>query len=347
MPERDDPSALPIDRAQVHWLRRASPESIAAMNAKTLTLLTTAVLALAPAAAPAAEHVYDVTFVGGGEYHHTWQRVINDTVERTESDLRFSWETTYEGVTFRDGHLVEAVEDIVPEVDVNGTEVQHYRDSDEAYTVRCEPDGEDTDLGAGMFAHGAELEAEEVVLRPAARLARLFRCAVPYMPGEWTHLQHDMQAPAVTGEQPILGAAPLDAVFELPPEAIGAGKVIQQVSSADKPSDCPARDPDHTISCTIAWTGEVVMVRRDPKKPVLHARVDRGARRVVLQVRCDTSCRGRAEVRLTDGSGRRRTVARVPFAARPGRTTTITRRLDPRAWRMVSRGGVIADARVL
>lgn len=228
------------------------------------------------------------------------------------------------------------VEDSVPKVRTGGGHREEHRVQPQPYAVTCEH--LDTTVGTGLLGHGLGLEEgeEEIVIRPADRLVATMRCPDPFNPGEHWHPPFDLQARGTGADPAVMGAAPLDAVLDLPTGAIGAGKIVERVEmnpTQTDPAACPAQDPTgYTTACTISWTGEVETVRSDHVRetPSVGLRFDPRSRRLTLTVRCAAACRGLLNVSLRGAAGGRH-VLQVPYRAKGSAPALITRRLGRRA----------------
>lgn len=84
-------------------------------------------------------------------------------------------------------------------------------------STACPPDPRTT-VGTGLLGHGVGLEEgeEEIVIRPADRIVATMRCPDPFNPEEHWYPPFDLQARGTGADPAVMGAAPLDAVLDLP-----------------------------------------------------------------------------------------------------------------------------------
>lgn len=137
------------------------------------------------------------------------------------------------------------------------------------------------------------------------------------------------------------GQHPFDIRFGLPHETAGMGYVEQLIPEQRREgAACPGWSEGFSQRCELTWTAKVQFRKRWARARVVpaRARLERRARRIVLDLRCGGGCRGEATVQAgTRGSGP--VLARTRYRVADGRTATVTVALRPRARRAVTAAG--------
>jgi hypothetical protein len=209
-----------------------------------------------PAAADRVVETYDLTYTGQATYDRHDVFPEDDGRVDWTFDAAFTWDASADGVTFVNGRL-QAPRDTDVELQVQsaGSDFTHVHTNG---TDRGSCSGTTAeDPGNGVLADFPVVNGTRTLSwEPLSEVLIPMPCTGVLAPGPLT---------LALGS----GLSGLEAIWEVPPAAQGAGQVIELVQ---KPADalCPLRTAA-TTSCDWDWNGQITMTRtsrqvvRDPK----------------------------------------------------------------------------------
>lgn len=233
----------------------------------------TALPAAAQAVAPPHSVLFDVKTYAEGTMKVHYHREDPDAFEMQDEtyNFDFAYESDYQDVRIVDGKLadtgVRPIQDgmvnlhdaTIVEKHVGGLSDLYNCDNPE---IRFRGDGQiaDDDFGSDV--------STPLVWRPADTVGVLMDCHAPY--GLW-HQGWDLTQPGGEAQKPI-GQGPIDLRWDIPYEVLWMDHFEQLVAQEPFQKDvemCPGFAYDKTVTCTLEWSGHVVMDRvRDGDVPV-------------------------------------------------------------------------------
>lgn len=137
------------------------------------------------------------------------------------------------------------------------------------------------------------------------------------------------------------GRHPFDIRFGLPRDTVGMGYIEQIIPERRLEGEaCPGWNAGFTERCELTWEARVRFRKRWARARVApaRARLERRARRVVLDLRCAGGCSGEATVQAGT-KGRGPVLARTRYRVADGRTAAVAVPLSARARRAVTAAG--------
>ncbi|HYI35239.1 MAG TPA: hypothetical protein VEX39_01430 [Thermoleophilaceae bacterium] len=343
----------------------------------TTIALTTAALAMAcgPAAAEAAtiklthyDVEADVTLVHDHAYHFATGWESQDTDVQLVSDLH----TKLGRITFRDGYLMSPVAQGQATADSSGVAKGHYANKVFSGSRSCDtttgplPSGQgtiDSDLLAPLTGEAFNLRVtDQVRVDWQCRGDERVSATAPY---------------EYTDNGPALGSGPLDTQFEIPHEAVGYGKIIQNIKGPGG-GFCAGAHLSGTTKCGYNWTGEVTLTKTSetvisdvaepqqavvpsgsgrghkeptaaeidellvPLVPAKAAKADAKGSTVSLTASCPTGCAGTAALTVAGAKASGAAKARMPvatmrFKVKAGMPRLVKLRLPKKAARALRR----------
>ncbi|HEX5911081.1 MAG TPA: hypothetical protein VFY44_11350 [Thermoleophilaceae bacterium] len=345
----------------------------------TSIALTTAALALAcgPAAAEAAsvklvhyDVEADVTLVHDHAYHFATAWESQDTDVQLVSDLH----AKLGRITFRDGYLMSPVAQGEATADSSGVAKGHYANKVFSGSRSCDtttgplPSGQgtiDSDLLAPLTGEAFNLRvADQVRVDWQCRGDERVSATAPY---------------EYTDNGPALGSGPLDAQFEIPHEAVGYGKIIQNIKGPGG-AFCAGAHLAGTTKCAYDWAGDVTFTKTSetvisdvgepgqavapsgsasgqktpasenldellvPLVPAKAATADAKGSTVSLTASCPTGCAGTAALTVAgakaSAAGKaRKPVATMRFRVKAGKPRLVKLRVPKKAARALRKAG--------
>jgi len=220
--------------------------------------LTTGLLATAalPAAANASiTYVqYDVEAQATLQHKHGYLFTTSWEQATTNVDLNSKLRSKIGTVTFRDGHLFSSAQGPAT-AESTGTAKGTHTSRDGSGSRACTPAPGAKPSGQGTL--------EEEQLTPLGAAGLNVRVADD-VAVDWS-CTGDPQVAAMpsypmTSNPGTVGAGSLDAGFQIPHEAIGYGKIIQNIAGPGG-AFCAGAELPHTTSCQYSWTGQVTLTK--------------------------------------------------------------------------------------
>ncbi|HWT92685.1 MAG TPA: hypothetical protein VN238_06785 [Solirubrobacteraceae bacterium] len=226
------------------------------------TLLSAAALSAlalgATGSASAATVTYDVHIDATVAYDHE-----RHSESRTGSTFHVSDTSWHLGgkltsvlpmVRFVDGRAEESGNGIVEEA-ISGRYVSAQDSSSTGpQRLECLADGRPSPWGRSSIVPAGFADSGRVAVRLTDLLEVTANCDDGRNPGSTiAKLDGDVDDP--TG-------GPFDAVFDLPPDALGNQLIAQLEEGAVQGEHCPGYD-EHTVSCKLSWTATISFVRSD------------------------------------------------------------------------------------
>lgn len=233
------------------------------------SLVAACVVAALPATAQAATE-YRVEAFGTGSYLLDVDLSDDDSTETSRVEATFEWRSALPSVHFDDARRFSHLGTPPSEpTRLTGTLKRAIRIIDqarpgEATIIDCEgaliqaqPLGSDALTGTDAVAHG-------IVFRPFRRVAFLDHGCSTGEGGPFGIFEDGNDPHGVWESASEHGE--FDQVFELPPEAVGAGKVVQLVQPRPGqviPVQCPGYSQARGERCTskLEWSGQVVFTK--------------------------------------------------------------------------------------
>ena len=244
---------------------RRGPERITAMLRFLLATLAGALLLASPAAQAQTAPYYEVEYEVALTVTADWaisQADVDDYPKRTfQGNAKTTFTAKVGDVLFRNGRLLSLMPMgpvTVPTTSGGGTTVTKTWDASEQRELTT--NGTCTAMTAPYNGYAKiEREAEQAEDTEETLNMRL----VDALPTSFDCTYGDSPAADLAYNGNPFPDAVFDAQFSLPHEAIGMGKIIQNIyaSPANRsPQFCPAKDV-HTTSCEFNWTGQLTFTK--------------------------------------------------------------------------------------
>lgn len=351
------------------------------MSKRSHISLALTVAALAPACGPAAAEAAsiklthydveaDVTLVHDHAYHFATGWESQDTDVQLVSDLH----TKLGRITFRDGYLMSPVAQGAATADSSGVAKGHYANKVFSGSRSCDTTTGPLPSGQGTIDSDllAPLTAEAFNIRLTDEVRVDWKCTGDERVSATAPYEY-------TDNGPALGSGPLDAYFTIPHEAVGYGKIIQNIKGPGG-GFCAGAHLTGTTKCGYNWTGEVTLTKTSetvisdvaeprpvvvpsgagsgskeptaaeieklltPLIPAKAAKADAKGSTVSLTASCPTGCAGTAALTVTgakaSGAAKaRKPVATLRFKVKAGKPRLVKLRLPKKAARALRKAG--------
>lgn len=234
---------------------------------------TAAVPTAAHAIAPPHRVLFDVKTYGEGtmKVHYHRQDPVTPQMTDETYNFDFAYESDYQDVQIVDGRFVDTgvrpIQDGM--VNLHDASIIDRQVTGDADTYSCD-DAEMVLHGEGQIDNDylPSQSSTPLLWRPAEHVNVGVACHGPS--GVW-HQGWDLTLPGRDTYKP-LGFGPIDLSWDVPHEVLWMDHFEQNVAQASSQKSfemCPGWYEDKTVSCTLEWSGKVVMDRvRDGDVPV-------------------------------------------------------------------------------
>ena len=248
---------------------------------KRMTLAATlCTLALTPALAHAGSE-YRVEAVGTGTYKLNVDLSTDDAIETRTAEASFAWSSRLDGVRFDDAGQLQGVYEVPREpTRLTGTlkrAIDHVSKNapDRAIHVTCEgADVRDDGLSTTSLS-GVDGNPYGLTFKPFSHVVFTDHKCSGESPEAFDIFATDGDPHALW--EPAGDMSVFEQRFELPPEAVGMGKIVQVVQPQPGQvlaGNCPGytQEPGERCTATLAWSGTITFTKiagttAPPKKP--------------------------------------------------------------------------------
>ena len=230
----------------------------AALAVTALVLVATVVL---PSPASATPAFYEVEYTVDVDVTASWsitKKDVDDYPKRTfGGDVKARFHGQVENVLFRNGQLLPVQPTGLIDLDSpDGTGFTSVTTWDPVKQTEVTTNGT---CGVASWVTGATSYVRRAAAQPNPNAERLTWRLTSALPVGFTCSQAFETGADLSNSASAFPGGAMDTTFELPLEAIGMGKIIQNVSAASSqrtPEFCPGKD-QHTDGCAFSWTGKL------------------------------------------------------------------------------------------
>jgi len=352
--------------------------TIATRTIQILILISTVAAAAATNAEAVTQSDYAVTIEGQASYAHSESGPVVQGRWDRQKQAGFKWRAQFPTVSFIGKRLGTTAPATTTVSAISGKYNETIpRPDGPPMTGECTGDSLSRPASTALLGGSITPDLDPSTEDLAVRLIGGVDVALPSCSGM---LGAGQQVTIDGGNQP-LGLGPLDALIDLPREAIDMGKIIELLEGTATGPQCPGYGVN-TVSCTLSWKATVTFVRiaqyelalepaplppptydddlivplptrtydDDLIVPLPSGKLNARAEQVKLGLTCSAACSGSATAYPVGGGAKAsglRPLARARFSGTPGRKTTVTLRFRPQARRQIKRaGGVRVTLRI-